>query len=146
MKNKDFTTAFLTVQTPAEVFKTILNVRKWWFGLHSEKIEGDTDKLNGEFTFRAGNGMHYSKQKLVELIPNKKIVWLVTDSKLTFLKNESEWNGTRIVFDITEQGDKTEVRFTHQGLVPGIECYGGCSKAWSQYIDDILRPQLTAGK
>ena len=55
------------------IFNTLLNVRGWWSGLYSETIEGNTDKLGDEFTFQAGGGAHYSKQKLVELIPEKKL-------------------------------------------------------------------------
>ena len=137
---KDFTITHLVNQSPKEIFNTILDVRGWWSGLHAEEITGTTDKLNSEFTFLAGGGAHYSKQKLIEAIPGEKIVWLVTDSKLTFLDNEEEWIGTKICFDISAQGDKTQVRFTHLGLVPSIECYNECSRAWSQYLKKFLSP------
>ena len=89
----------------------------------------------------AGGGMHYSKQKLIELIPDKRIVWLVTESKLTFLQDTNEWANTKIRFDITSDGAATTVTFTHEGLVPQIECYGGCSGAWTKYLDK-LKEQL----
>ena len=133
MKNQDFSTTLLVDQTPEEAFDTIKNVSQWWSGLYSEEIEGSADKLNDEFTFRAGGGAHYSKQKLVELIPGKKIVWLVTDSDLTFIKDKSEWTGTKISFEISKQDNKTKIVFTHLGLVPKIECYDGCSGAWTNY-------------
>ncbi|MBA2611764.1 MAG: SRPBCC domain-containing protein [Bacteroidetes bacterium] len=113
MKNQDYTKVFLTDQTPAEAFAAIKNVRGWWSGLYGEKIEGSTDKLNEEFTFRAGGGAHYSKQKLVEVTPDKKIVWMVTDSKLSFLKEPGEWTGTKISFEISKKGPKSQITFTH---------------------------------
>ncbi|MEO8147956.1 MAG: SRPBCC domain-containing protein [Bacteroidia bacterium] len=145
-KFSDYTFSLESSETPKEIFETLLNVRSWWFGLYSETIEGSTNKLNEEFTFSAGGGMHYSKQKLVELIPNKKIVWLVTDSNLTFLEKPNEWTGTKICFDISEQETKTQVRFTHVGLVPEIECYDGCSSAWSQYMQQFLSPLINKVK
>jgi len=51
-----------------------------------------------------------------------------------------------VVFEIASKGDKTEVRFTHVGLVPAFECYGGCSGAWGFYINDSLRNLIATGK
>lgn len=147
MKKKNFTTMLLVEQTPKEVFNAITNVRGWWSGLYSEEFEGSSDKLNDEFTFLAGDGAHYTKQKLIELIPDKKIVWLVTDSKLTFVENETEWTGTKISFDISKEDNKTKIVFTHMGLVPEFECYNSCAPAWTQYIQERLLLSLTtAGK
>ncbi len=137
MKNQDFTATLLVDQTPEEVFNTIRNVGEWWSGLYSEEIEGSTDKLNDEFTFRAGGGAHYSNQKLIELIPDKKIVWLVTDSNLNFIEDKSEWNDTKISFQISKEDNKTKIVFTHLGLVPKIECYDGCSGAWTNYLEKL---------
>ena len=146
MNNQHFTTTLLVDQTAEEVFKAIKNVRAWWSGYYAEEIEGGTEKLNDEFSFRAGGGVHYSKQKLVEVIPNKKIVWLVTDSELSFLENTKEWIGTRIVFEISKKGSQTQLTFTHEGLVPEIECYDSCAPAWSQYLQNKLLPLITTGK
>lgn len=138
MKDQDFTIPFLVDQTPEEVFDAIAGVRRWWSGLYSEEIQGSSKKLNDEFTFRAGGGAHYSKQKLVEIIPGKKIVWLVTDSNLTFLDKKEEWTGTKLCFEMVRQETKTQVRFTHVGLIREMECYGSCSVAWRQYWEQFL--------
>jgi hypothetical protein len=138
MNTQDFSTTLLVDQTPAEVFNAINNVRAWWFG----EIEGSTDKLNDEFTYQYRT-FHYTKQKLTEVIPNKKIVWLVTESNLSFVEDKNEWTGTKIIFDIREKDNKTEVRFTHQGLVPKSECYNECSNAWSNIISYNLYKLIT---
>jgi hypothetical protein len=134
-----FKYSFKTSKTANEVFKLLLNPGEWWSGLFAEKIKGKSGKINDEFTFSAGEGLHFSKQKLVELMPAKKIEWLVTDSKLAFLKDPAEWNGTRIRFDITTGRNKTEVTFTHEGLVPAIECYDNCTEAWTGYLDHLQK-------
>ena len=145
MKTSDFTLTLLVDQSPKEVFNAIKNVRGWWSGLYEEEFEGSADKLNGEFTFRAGEGVHYSKQKLIELIPGKKVGWLVTDSNLTFLENKNEWTGTKIIFEIAKKGNKTQIRFTHEGLVPEVECYDSCAPVWTQYLNERLLNQISKG-
>jgi hypothetical protein len=141
MSDKNLTSSFTVDQTPEEAFAAINNVRGWWSG----DIEGSTDKLGDEWTYRYKD-VHYSKQKITELVPGKKVVWLVLDSYLNFIKDKTEWNGSKITFEIAKKGHKTEVRFTHVGLVPDHECYGACSNAWGGYINGSLRSLITTGK
>lgn len=138
MNNKNYTLSFEMEQTPAQVFKVLKNVRSWWSGLFDETFEGNSEKTGDEFSFRAGNGAHYSKQKLVELIPDEKIVWLVTESDLQFLENKEEWTGTKISFSISKENGKTRITFTHTGLTPEAECYEACAPAWTQYLQEKL--------
>lgn len=141
MKTKDFTTTITVNQSPKEVFDAINNVRGWWSG----EIEGRTDKLGAEFKYRYQD-LHRSTQKIAEFVPGRKVVWQVVDSRINFVKDKTEWNGTEIVFEITKKANKTQLRFTHTGLVPGIECYGDCSGAWGFFIKDSLRSLITTGK
>ena len=139
--NQSFTASFSVDQTPEEAFEAIKNVRGWWSG----EIEGSAEKVGDEFTYRYKD-IHYSKQKLEEVIPAKKVVWLVTDSHLQFVKDKTEWNGSRLSFEIAKKGGKTEVRFTHVGLIEAHECFDACSKAWTFYVKDSLRGFLAGGK
>ena len=141
MNKQDFSISFLVDQSSKEAFEAINNVRGWW----TEGVDGNTEKLNDEFSVQFWD-VHYSRQKLIEVVPHKKIVWLITDSKLTFTEDESEWTDTKIIFDIAEKGNQTEVRFTHIGLVPQIECYKDCTNAWSGYINGSLQSLITTGK
>jgi hypothetical protein len=50
------------------------------------------------------------------------------------------------LFFISEKGDKTEVRFTHIGLVPQYECYGSCSNAWGTLTTGNLRKLIITSK
>jgi uncharacterized protein YndB with AHSA1/START domain len=143
MAATNFTYTLVTHKSPQEVFRAITNVRSWWSGLYSEEYSGETEKLNDEFSFRAGDGAHYSKQKLVEVIPNKKVVWLITESELTFLEKTDEWVGTKVIFEISEKDGKTQLVFTHEGLTPEIECYDSCAPAWSMYLQDKLLPLIS---
>jgi Activator of Hsp90 ATPase homolog 1-like protein len=140
-QNQDFTTTISIDQTPEEAFRAINDVRGWWSG----DIEGPTDELGGEFTYRYAQ-LHFTKQKVTELLPGKRIVWLVVDSKLHFVENKTEWTGTRVIFDIARKGDKTEIRFTHEGLNPARECYAACSSGWTTYVRGSLPTFIATGK
>ena len=141
MATPDITTTILVDQTPAAAFDAINNVRGWW----SEEIEGPTGKLNDEFSYQYED-VHRCKMKLTEVIPGKKVVWLVLDNYFKFTKDKTEWTGTKIIFEIDELDNKTQIRFTHQGLVPEYECYEICRDAWSNYIQNSLRNLITTGK
>jgi hypothetical protein len=125
-----------------DVFNHINDVSKWW----SKDFEGSSSKLNDEFVI-CHPGAHYSKQKLIEVIPGKKVVWLVTASELDWLeKDKHEWTNTRMIFEITANEDKAVLHFTHEGLVPEKECYARCEQGWNMVIKDRLFNFITDGK
>nr|WP_294944201.1 SRPBCC domain-containing protein [uncultured Mucilaginibacter sp.] len=157
MATSDFTTTILVDQSPAEAFNAVTNPRGWW----SEEIEGGTEKLNDEFNYHFED-IHRCHVKLVEVIPGKKVVWYVTDNyfkpgifgdashealdneKLS--KDQTEWTGTKMIFEISERDNKTLLRFTHEGLTPEYECFEVCVNSWTHYIKDSLFGLITTGK
>ena len=142
MTNKSYTTTLEVTQSPQAVFNAINDVTKWW----SNDFEGNSSRLNDSFIINHPN-QHYSKQKLAELIPEKKIVWLVTESKLNWIKgNKDEWTNTKMIFDITTTENKTVLHFTHEGLVPEKECYARCSQGWNMVIKQWLFNFIADGK
>ncbi|HEY2647976.1 MAG TPA: SRPBCC domain-containing protein [Puia sp.] len=141
MKKQDYTIELTVDGTANEVFKNINQVTKWW----TDDLKGSSQKLNDEFTVQFGD-IHMSKQKLVEVIPDKKVVWLVTDSELNFIKDKQEWTNSKISFELSELDSKTLIHFTHFGLTPEVECYKSCTKGWDYYITGSLFKLLTEGK
>jgi hypothetical protein len=138
---QSFSTSFTVVQTPEEVFAAVNHVRGWW----SEEIEGDTDKVGAEFAYHFKD-IHYCKIKIVEFIPNQRVVWQVLDNYFSFTQDKTEWKDTKIRFEIVKKDDKTELQFIHLGLVPQYECYDACSDGWSTYIKGSLRSLIMTGK
>jgi hypothetical protein len=142
MKDESFRTSIEVAKSPNDVFNSLKEVSKWW----SRDYEGSSAKLNDEFVI-SHSDQHYSRQKLVEVIPYRKIVWHVTESKLNWLKNDqNEWTNTKMIFEITTKGDKTLIHFLHEGLVPGKECYERCTQGWTMVIKDQLYNFITSGK
>jgi uncharacterized protein YndB with AHSA1/START domain len=141
MDSQNFTSTFTVDQSPEEVFAAIVDVPRWWAG----DIEGSTVTLGDAFTYRYP-GAHYSKQKIAELIPGRKVVWYVVDAYLEGPKDPNEWTGTEITFEITQMDDGTEVRFSHLGLVPEFECFDACSSAWGFYVNGSLKRLITTGE
>jgi uncharacterized protein YndB with AHSA1/START domain len=141
MASKDYSTSIEVEQTPAEVFKAVTNPRAWW----SLEIEGNTEELNEVFNYHYQDA-HRAKMKLIEVVPDKKVVWQVLDNYFNFTQDEHEWKGNTIVFEITSKGNKTQLQFTQVGLTPADECYDICEKAWGNYIESSLYKLITTGK
>ena len=138
---ESFTTTFVVDKSPQEVFDAVTNVRAWWTG----EVEGRSAKVGDEFTFRYED-IHRSRQRVVESIPGAQVAWLVTEAHLAFAKDPAEWVGTRIFFDISAEGRKTRLRFTHVGLSPACDCYDACHDGWTFYIQRSLRSLIVTGK
>lgn len=141
MNKKDYN-ATITANIPVrEAFKYINRVSAWW----SENLKGRSENLNDIFTVHFEFGDTFTI-KIIEVVIDKKIVWLVTDCNLTWVKDSKEWKGTKMIFEISPENNSANISFTHVGLVPQIECYDGCVNGWDQYIKGSLFKLLTEGK
>jgi hypothetical protein len=140
MTNRDFTLAFSVDQTPDEVFAAVTNVRGWW----SQGLQGRSAAVGDEFTYRHED-IHRSTHRVIEAVPGRRVVWRTLDAELAHAKDPSEWTGTVVRFEIERHGDRTELRFTHVGLVPEVDCFEACSRGWSFYVGESLRKLVTTG-
>jgi len=74
MKMQSYSTSIEVAASAEDVFNRVNDVPKWWLknvGGASTKFEGKSSKLDDEFILRHGD-VHYSKHKLIEVIPDKK--------------------------------------------------------------------------
>lgn len=142
MKDQNFSLTISTDKTPTDVFNAITDVRGWW----SENITGGTDKLNDEFHYFYQD-MHRCKIKLIEVVPDKKVVWKILENYFSFTEDKTkEWKDTIVNFEISKNGEQTQLNFTHVGLVPEYECYSACTAGWTQYLTKSLVQLLATGK
>jgi hypothetical protein len=116
MANKNYKAANYTIEievakSPGDVFNQVIDLSKWW----PEEFEGENIRLNTEFALKTGD-THYSKNKVVEFVPDKKVVWVTTESQRK--ADNFDWTGTKFIFELTPQGnDNTVVKFTYDGVV-----------------------------
>ena len=141
MSDQSYTTTFSVDRAADEVLAAINKPHAWW----SEEIEGRIAQVGDVFTFRV-KAIHYSKIRVMELSPGRKVVWRVLDNYMNYVDDQSEWKDTEIRFEISEKDGMTEVRFTHAGLIPAYECFDICSNAWGFYIGGSLRSLITTGE
>lgn len=140
MENNNYSSTFKVDKDASTTFKAIKHFRAWW----SEEIEGNTEKLGETFLYHYKD-IHLCKLKLVEEIPNVKLVYLVTDNEFNFIKDKTEWVNTKLIFDISKDGKQTKVSFTHEGLTPLDECFEICNDSWANYIQGSLKNLIETG-
>ncbi len=74
MEKQNFSTTIFVDQSPQEIFNAVNNVRAWW----SETIKGNTAGLHDEFMVDFDS--HWWAFKIIETVPNQKVVWQVSGS------------------------------------------------------------------
>ena len=141
MKTNNFTSSIAAKISAGEAIKRISNVAAWW-GI---TFSGSSEKQNDQFIVKMG-GDSFFNFTVTELIPCKKIVWLVTDCNMPWYSDKKEWANTKLIFDLTENNGVTDLHFTHEGLTPDVECYTDCAPGWTHWIKTSLFSYFTSGK
>lgn len=141
MENNDFNCSFTASISASEAMKKINSVPEWW----GVNFSGSTKQQNDQFVIKMG-GDSFFDLTVEELIPGKKMVWLVTDCNMPWYSDKTEWAHTRLIFDLDEKDGVTELKFTHEGLTPDVECYADCEPGWTHWIKTSLLSYFTTGK
>ncbi len=140
MNTKNFQKTITVNASATEAMKKIAQVNLWW----AKNLKGKAEKLNDDFAVHFGDT--FVKFQISELVPNKKVVWKVTDCNLHWINNKKEWNNTEVAFELSGNGSATQIVFTHIGLVPGVECYNDCEAGWNGHITNSLVKFINEGK
>ena len=107
-----------------EVYKaltTLDGLSGWW----TTTTLGEADKVGGviEFRFPAGG----FDMKVLELEPGKRVLWEV-------IEGPPEWVGTKVSFDIQQEGDWAIVRFKHLNWKEPVDFMHHCSTKWAVFL------------
>lgn len=141
MTEQSFTMTLVVDHPPEEVFAAVTNVRGWW----SRDVTGSGDREGAEFDYHYED-LHRTRIRVVEVVPNRRVEWLVLTNHFAFTEDQTEWAGTRITFEIAGTQTGAELVFTHHGLVPAHECFTVCDNAWRFYVGTSLHALITTGE
>ncbi|MCC8424573.1 SRPBCC domain-containing protein [Mucilaginibacter sp. UR6-11] len=141
MKKNDFNSSISAKISADEAIKKISKVPEWW-GI---TFSGSAEKQKDHFIVKMG-GDSFFNFTVAELVPGKRVVWLVTDCNMPWYSDKKEWADTKLIFDVIENNGITDLAFTHEGLTPDVECYKDCAPGWTHWIKTSLFSYFTTDK
>ena len=110
---------------------TVEGLSRWW----TRNTRGES-KVGGVLQFRFGDGGF--DIKVLELQPGSRVLWQVVDGP-------EEWLGTKVSFDLKQNGEWIVILFKHQGWKEHVEFMSHCSTKWAVFLLS-LKSLLETGK
>lgn len=141
MKNESYSVTISVPVKREQAFDAVANrISEWW----GKDLEGGSARLNDVFTIHFGKT--FGKFEISDCDPPKKIVWNCIDNYLDIFNDKTQWKGTRLIWEFSDAPGGASIQFTHDGLIPIIECYSDCIKGWDFYLKESLYGLLANGK
>lgn len=113
------------VKSPTkDVYKaltTIDGLAGWW----TNTTSGES-KVDGKIRFQFGD-RGFFVMKVLELKRAERILWEVVDGP-------EEWIGTKVSFDLIQEGEQATVMFKHMGWKKSVEFMHHCSTKWAMFL------------
>ncbi len=109
---------------PRDVYNAITareRLAGWW----TDDTRGQSE-VGGVVHFQFGDRGFFD-MKVLELAPEQRVVWQVTDGP-------KEWIGTKVIWELTPEGAGTTIRFKHQGWREQVDFMGHCSTKWATFL------------
>ena len=122
-----------------EVYKALTareGLSAWW----THNTQGES-KVGGALKFRfsvGGSEIGGFDMKVIELQPAKRVLWQVVDGP-------QEWIGTKISWELKQDGEYSIVLFRHQDWREPVEFMYHCSTKWAIFLMS-LKSLLETGK
>ncbi|MGH7717587.1 MAG: SRPBCC family protein [Gemmatimonadaceae bacterium] len=120
--------------SPDDVYEA-LTTREGLAGWWTRDTQGET-KPGGVIQFRFGAGGF--DMKVLELQPAKRVLWQVVDGP-------KEWIGTKVNWELKQEGDFAIVLFKHQDWKEPVEFMHHCSTKWAIFLMS-LKSLVETGK
>lgn len=143
MKQNSYQRTIETSGSGKQAYDALTSGFENWWTTESGKFEkvGDTVK----FSF---GGFGYWTFKAILLEPNRIELECVEALHIHEGKPkeiETEWLGTRAIWDISEHDGVTKIAFLHDGLTPDLLCFDICEAGWDMFFVDSLKAYLDTG-
>jgi uncharacterized protein YndB with AHSA1/START domain len=127
-ETRDFESLKVFEAAPATVLAALTSdeaISEWWGVTVGTPARGER--------FEVGFGTNKGIDMEVQADGPSQVEWYVHGAPLT-----QEWNGTTIMFELAPAGEGTELRFTHRGLTPQLECFDMCHEGWTHYLGSLV--------
>ena len=125
----------IVVQKPAnQVYAAITeHISDWW----TNDLSGSASQKGDSFKIAFGGTR--KTMEISEILPNQKVVWTCTQAYIDMdsLENKSEWLGTKIIWELSTEGQTTTLEFLHQGLNKDLQCYNVCQDGWNTFLGSL---------
>jgi len=125
--------------SPEDTYKALATregLAEWW----TTNTQGES-KVGGVLRFRfssEGREIGGFDMNVLELQPCKRVLWQVVEGP-------AEWVGTRISFDLRQEGEYSIVLFKHEGWKEPVEFMHHCSTKWATFLMS-LKSLVETGK
>lgn len=104
-----------------DALATIRGLSAWW----TDNVKGES-AVGGILRFRFGDRGGFD-MRVTEVSPGARVAWQVIDGP-------TEWIGTKIRFDLRQDGDHTILLFRHEGWKEAVEFMHHCSTKWAVFL------------
>lgn len=125
-----------------EAISTADGLSRWW--AHHESTETDAGLV---LSHSPGPEHGVVKQKVIDLVPNKRVEWECISTRHPKSSPASAWPGTHVIWEISERKNPGKrlgissrrrqmalLDFRHSGWDANSEYFGFCNFAWGEVL------------
>ena len=131
----DYSATICTTADLRATSRAIRNEMDMWWSTRVERTETQATIrfYNSHVTFAFDAGA-----------TDRKFSWTCIDAKMIIdgIKDHTEWNGTKLLWEIAPNESGNCVTLTHIGLNHALECHRACVAGWAKYFENSLKNHL----
>ena len=105
---------------------TVEGLAGWWT-THTTGVSAVGETIHFEFLAQDGERLGGMGMHVLALLPDMQVSWRCTEGP-------EEWLGTDIVFNLSQEGDYSIVRFSHENWREAVEFTAHCSTKWAVFL------------